>query len=458
MGENRVKVGMIGAGYILKPHALAVVAIEGATLHAVSDSSARRATDAARELGFAHAFASVEEIAASDCDVVHVLVPPSLHVDIAETLLKAGKSVFLEKPMGLSSADCRRLGALADKKGLHLGVNHNFLFLPGYERLRTAVAEGSLGRIDHVTCNWHADLPQLRSGPFDTWMLGAPANLFFEVGPHLAGFILDLLGGADVTAATTSNAVSLPTGLTAYGSWNALGRHGAGTFAASLSTSPGQSDRLVRLRASGGSAQLDFGRDIFWEERTEAANPIFDAYRVAKGISRQTGSSAAKDRRRRLIAALRKSAESTPFAESIFRSVECFYASLDGPVDPRQHWSFGADVIAFCEDVCDAAGVGSPSSKPLNIASKTKAPATTPTILVVGGTGFIGRRLVAKLVGEGHSVRVLSRSRNAATIAFRGMPVDIHEGFHGRPQDREGRAGRYRNHLSSRQMRWNELG
>ena len=120
MTNAPIKVGMVGAGFILKPHALAVSAVDGAVLHAIADTSAQRAAEAARQFGFAKAYSSVEELANSDCDVVHVLVPPFLHVEIAETLLKAGKSVFLEKPMGLSSADCRRLGELADAKGLRL--------------------------------------------------------------------------------------------------------------------------------------------------------------------------------------------------------------------------------------------------------------------------------------------------------------------------------------------------
>src|SRR3954453_3210680 len=141
MTNSPVKVGMLGAGFILKPHAVAVASVNGATLHAVADTSPQRAAEAARQFGFVHALSSVEELADSDCDVVHVLVPPFLHLEVAETLLSAGKSVFLEKPMGLAAAECRRLGALADAKGLRLGVNHNFLFLPGYERLRSAIRE-----------------------------------------------------------------------------------------------------------------------------------------------------------------------------------------------------------------------------------------------------------------------------------------------------------------------------
>jgi predicted dehydrogenase/nucleoside-diphosphate-sugar epimerase len=419
---------MVGAGFILKPHALAVSAA-GATPHAVADTSARRAADAAREFGFEHSFSSVEELANSDCDVVHVLVPPFLHLEIAELLLMAGKSVFLEKPMGLSSEACSRLGALADERGLRLGVNHNFLFLPGYERLRTRIREGELGRVDHINCNWNYELPQLRSGPFDAWMLSAPANLFFELGAHLAGFILDLLGQGEVRAAVSTNAVELPTGERAYRSWSVIGEHRAASFALSLSTTRGQPDRLLRVRGSGGSAQLDFGRDFLWEERTESANPIFDAYAVARSVSRQLGRAATSDRRRRIVAALRKSLESEPFTESMLRSIMRFYA--DPEIDERHHWSFGARVIGFCEDVCSAAGVGSPSTKPVVTKVAVGRPSTAPTVLVVGGTGFIGRRLVSRLVEMGVGVRVLSRSSGAAAVALGDLPVEIHEGFHG---------------------------
>ena len=83
---------MIGAGFILKPHALAVAAIDEAVLHAVADTSIQRAAQAARQFGFAHSFGSVEALAESDCDVVHVLVPPFLHLPIAETLIYTVKN------------------------------------------------------------------------------------------------------------------------------------------------------------------------------------------------------------------------------------------------------------------------------------------------------------------------------------------------------------------------------
>lgn len=429
MSKAPIKVGMAGAGFILKPHALAVAALDGLVLHAVADTSLARAEDAARQFGFAHAFGSVDEIAASDCDVVHVLVPPFLHLEIAEKLLKTGKSVFIEKPMGLSGAECRRLGALADAKGLRLGVNHNFLFLPGYELLRSVVREGGIGRVDQISCSWHYELPQLHAGPFDAWMLSAPANLFFELGPHLAGFIVDLAGDVKVSAAVASRPIDLPTGRRTFRSWAVLGEGKGANFSLSLSTNRAQEDRLLRVRGSGGSAQLDFGRDIFWEERAGSANPIFDSFAVARSIGRQAFASARTGRRRRIAAALRKSLDSAPFSESMARSIARFYATPEG--DERHHWSFGARLIEFCEEVTRQAGVGEPSSRPVAVAPSRKKLPAKPTVLVVGGTGFIGRRLVERLVAKGVGVRVLSRSKASAAISLKGLAVDISQGSHG---------------------------
>ena len=57
-----------------------------------------------------------------------------------------------------------------------------------------------------------------------------------------------------------------------------------------------------------------------------------------------------------------------------------------------------------------------------------------PTVLVVGGTGFIGRRLVRLLIDRSHGVRVLTRNVRAAALEFEGLDVELLAGSHGDPQ------------------------
>jgi predicted dehydrogenase/nucleoside-diphosphate-sugar epimerase len=426
-----IKVGMLGAGFILKSHANAVATLPAVKLQLVADASLARARAAADAYGFNDAADSIAAMAASDCDVVHILLPPALHLFAATAMVNAGKSVFLEKPMGLDSVECVALCDLATARGVSIGVNHNFLFAPHYETLRKRVKQGELGRIDHLAVNWHYGLPILQFGPFDNWMLGAPANLMFELGAHMAAFAIDLIGLPEIEIAQAGNPIALPNDRKTYRHWVAAGHAGSTAAQFSLSTISGQADRYLRVRGSGGSAQLDFGRDIGWCEITETDNPIFDAYRTARSIGSALSGLGQRDRIRRLTAALRKQPDSNPFEESVFRSIRVFYEGGVATVDPRHSGYLASDVIRLCESIAAKAGAGRPSRDAISIPALTAA--KQPSVLVVGGTGFIGRLLVRKLVDAGVGVRVLTRNTRAAAIELKGLPIDLVEGSHGNP-------------------------
>ena len=100
-------------------------------------------------------------------DCVHVLTPPNLHYSLAKAALQAGLHVFLEKPMCTSVAEADDLLELANRCGVRLGVNHNFLFSSAYRQMREAMDTGGLGPLDHVSLNYFFELPQLRTGPYD---------------------------------------------------------------------------------------------------------------------------------------------------------------------------------------------------------------------------------------------------------------------------------------------------
>lgn len=429
---TKLRVGLLGAGYILDSHAKALAAIPEVTLHAVCDTALGRAKAAASRYGIESVFGSVEDLAGSDCDVVHVLLPPAQHIPAALTLIEAGKSVFLEKPMGLNGDACAELCALADRKGVAVGVNHNFLFTPTYETLRARIKAGELGRIDHLSANWHFALPILQFGPFDAWMLAAPANILFELGSHLAAFVVDLVGMPQIVSAVAGNPLDLPAGQRVFRGWNIQGQAGSTTVQISISTTAGQADRYIRVRGRGGSAQLDFGRDICWHDGTATDNPIFDSYVTALSAGRRLLESARLDRRRRLGAALRKRPDANPFEESIFRSISRFYQGGVQDLDPRHDGRFATQVIRLCEAAAIEAGAGAPGVSSVSVPAPRAL--TPPQVLVVGGTGFIGRRLVRQLCEKGIGVRVLTRNVRAAAIELGDLPVELFGGSHGNPQ------------------------
>ncbi len=425
-----LKVGLLGAGYILQAHAKALRMVEGVALHAVCDLSQERAAQAAAEFGVPNVFTSLPQLLASDCDVVHVLLPPFLHEESARQVLMAGKSVFLEKPMGLSSAACQELVDLAASNKLHLGVNHNFLFLPAYETLRREVTDGTLGPLDHLTVNWLYALGLIQFGPYDNWILGSEGNVLFELGSHVAAFTIDLLGPVDQLSALASHEIELPGRQRVFRHWNVIARRGPTSVALNLSVAPGQAERSVHARGAAASVHVDFERDVHWIEQARSNSAMFDPLHTARASARQISRQGWRNVGRYLRATFARTPHTTAFQDSMSRSIAAFYRAWSGAPDPRSTGQFGVEVIRLCERIVAATGVEA-AAAPKPIPTDDRRPPAPPTVLIVGGTGFIGRRLVAALAKRGVGVRVLSRGIASARLALSGLPVEVMQGSHG---------------------------
>jgi len=408
--NRRIKVGLLGAGYILQAHAKALQATDGVEIRAICDISRERAAEAAAAFDVPLVHGDIAELLGSDCDVVHVLLPPHLHVDVTRRILEAGKSAFVEKPMGLGSEQCQQLVDLAKARGLKLGVNHNFLFLPSYERLRSELHDGTLGPIDHVTVNWLYMLGLLQFGPYNNWMLREPGNLVYELGPHLAAFVVDLLGPVDDLVAVASHPIDLPGHQRVWRHWNAIGRTDGRSLSFNLSVAAGQPERSVHVRCHAGSAHLDFERDFYWRQTTSSPSAVFDPFMTATRDARLLIGQSVRNLVKTVRGTLAKSSTSNVFQESIQRSVATFYRGYRGTLDPRIDGAFGVEVMRLCERIVRTAGVDATRAAAASAAAPAThtTPSGAPTVLVVGGTGFIGKRLVRALVARGANVRVLS--------------------------------------------------
>jgi len=160
-----LRVGLLGTGYIADWHAQALRTIPGVSLAAVCDKDLSRAQAFAARYGVARVYESLEEMLGAGenpLDAVHVLLPPDHHARAASTLVSRGVHTLLEKPMAITPLECGELIRQAADRGVTLGVNHNFVFAPVYERLRTDLRAGKLGSPDQVTITWNRGLDQLK--------------------------------------------------------------------------------------------------------------------------------------------------------------------------------------------------------------------------------------------------------------------------------------------------------
>lgn len=400
MQDKTIRTGLIGAGYIASWHAEALRGLPGVRLAAVCDMNRRAAEALAQSLGVP-AFTSLQDmVAANLCDAVHVLTPPQTHCKLAIESLQAGLHVLVEKPVGLDAAETARMGQVATETGRVLAAGHNFLALPAYTRLKAARDSGTLGRIASAEINWRFPLTPLRSGPFNLWLLQEPRNLLLELGPHLYAFACDLFGEMDILHLDLSMPINLPGGGTRHQGWRILARAGHVDITIVLSLVEGADDRSVTLRGSSGMARMDFASDTLEIRAENAADIVLNPLIKELSLSWQHLREGMTNATRQVLSLNRKAPYGLSFS-GLFRGFYDAVAS-GSPIDPRFSIGAATTVMRAIEQTLAlmppvAARVARPGKSP------------KPSVLVIGGTGFIGRHLTRKLVESGRDVRVLSR-------------------------------------------------
>lgn len=121
MGES-LRGGVIGAGVFGGYHARQYARLPGVTLSAVLDQDPERAAQVALPLG-GRAFHDIDAFLDA-VDLVTVASPATSHAEHALAALKAGKPVYVEKPIAVSLADAERLCEAARARGLVLACGH----------------------------------------------------------------------------------------------------------------------------------------------------------------------------------------------------------------------------------------------------------------------------------------------------------------------------------------------
>jgi predicted dehydrogenase len=95
-----------------------------------------------------------EVLRQEDVEVVVLATPHSTHAEQILAAAEAGKHVFVEKPLGLSRADCERAVAACAARGLTLAVGYNWRFQPALQAIKRALNDGRLGKLLHIEGNF----------------------------------------------------------------------------------------------------------------------------------------------------------------------------------------------------------------------------------------------------------------------------------------------------------------
>ena len=148
---EKLKVGIIGAGYIGGVHASVLARDERVRITAVHDLDAARAEQLARSSGAAIS-RSAEELIES-VDAIYIATPNTKHTELAIAAAEKGKHVFCEKPMATTLEAARAVLGAAQSSGSVFQVGHNRRFAPVYVMLKRLLSEGSAPHSAHAKMN-----------------------------------------------------------------------------------------------------------------------------------------------------------------------------------------------------------------------------------------------------------------------------------------------------------------
>ena len=261
--DGPIRWGIIGVGSVTETKSGPGLAkAQGSALVAVMRRDAQAAADYARRHGVPRHYADADAlINDDDVDAVYVATPPDSHAEYAIRVARAGKPVYVEKPMARTAAECDAMIDACVAAGVPLFVAYYRRAMPRFELVHRLLDEGAIGTV--LTVNVH----HLGVDSTD------PDHLPWRVIPTIAGggFFVDLASHAldvfdhwfgpigDVAGRATNHGGIYPAEDTVTMSWShAGGVQGTGSWCFCASRS---SDQITVEGTAGTLFMSCFGEE-----------------------------------------------------------------------------------------------------------------------------------------------------------------------------------------------------
>lgn len=198
--KTELRWGIIGCGNVTeKKSGPAFNKVPGSSLLAVMRRNGNKAKDYADRHGvpkwYDDATALIND---PDINAIYVATPPDSHEAYVLAAIQAGKPVYVEKPMAVTTASCLRMQEAAEKNKGKLTIAHYRRGLPMFRKIRTLLAEKVIGDVRTVRISM---LQQHRTdivSPTETnWRVDpliAGAGYFYDLAPHQLDLVIYFLG------------------------------------------------------------------------------------------------------------------------------------------------------------------------------------------------------------------------------------------------------------------------
>jgi predicted dehydrogenase len=197
------RVGFLGVGWIGRDRLLAIARSGAAEIAAIADASKEAATSVAAEVGAPAV--TIDALLDHDLgfrlDGVVIATPSALHAEQSIRALANGLSVFCQKPLGRTAAECASVVDAARRVDRLLGVDLSYRHVEGAQRMREIVQSGGIGDVYASELVFHNAY-----GPDKPWFRDpelAGGGCVIDLGIHLVDLALWMLDGPKVDHVTS---------------------------------------------------------------------------------------------------------------------------------------------------------------------------------------------------------------------------------------------------------------
>lgn len=133
-----------------------------------------------------------------DVNAVYIATPPSSHATYAIMAMKAGKPVYVEKPLAANYEDCLRINRISEKTGVPCFVAYYRRYLPYFLKVKELVNSGVIGNIVNVQIRFAVPPRDLdyncHNLPWRVQPDIAGGGYFYDLAPHQLDLLQDMLG------------------------------------------------------------------------------------------------------------------------------------------------------------------------------------------------------------------------------------------------------------------------
>jgi predicted dehydrogenase len=176
---NKIKVGIIGSGFIADHHCYSYSLLSNVEIMGIASNNKAEADNLIKKYNIINNyFKDYKDLLKLECDAVSVCVPNNLHKEVTCNILQSGKHALVEKPLARNIKEASDMLDVENSSNRTIFYCENNMYAPSFSKVKEIITEGALGTI------YMGRGKEQHSGPHSQW--------FYKREESGGGALLDL--------------------------------------------------------------------------------------------------------------------------------------------------------------------------------------------------------------------------------------------------------------------------